>query len=72
MVYKLADPYFAQYMTRIQAVTTDQVRKAAAKYIDPARQLVVVVGDRKVIEAPIRALNFASIEIKTIDEALPK
>ena len=41
---------------------------AAARYIQPDKMAVVVVGDRKVIEGPIRALNLGPINFITIDE----
>ena len=57
IVYTLPESYFEQYVPRIRAVTAADVQKAAAKYIQPARFTVVVVGDRKTIEPGIRALN---------------
>ena len=70
-VYKLPDAYFSQYVANVQAVTAAQVQKAAATYIQPDKFAVVVVGDRKTIEAGIRALGVAPVRTQTVDEVLP-
>ena len=69
-VYKLPDDYFEKYIANIDAVTADQVQKAAATYIQPKRFAIVVVGDRKAIEPGIRALNLAPVRVMSVDEAI--
>jgi zinc protease len=68
LVYHLPDDYFAKYVQNIQAVTAADVQRVAQKYIQPGRFAVVVVGDLKVIEPGIRALNLGPIKVLTIDE----
>jgi len=70
-VYKLPDTYFSQYIANVQAVTAAAVQKAAATYIQPDKFAVVVVGDRKAIEAGVRALNVAPLRTQTVDEVVP-
>ena len=70
IVYKLPDDFFQRYIANIQAVTADAVQKVAVKYIQPTTFAVVVVGDRKTIEAGIRALNILPVRVMTVDEAL--
>ena len=70
-IYKLPDTYFSQYIANVQAVTAAAVQKAAATYIQPDKFAVVVVGDRKTIEAGVRALNLAPVRTQTVDEVLP-
>jgi predicted Zn-dependent peptidase len=70
IVYKLPEDYFARYVGNIQAVTAAQVQKAADTYIQPKRFAIVVVGDRKVIEPKIRALNLGPVRIMTADQIL--
>jgi predicted Zn-dependent peptidase len=70
-IYKLPDTYFSQYIANVQAVTAAAVQKAAATYIQPDKFAVVVVGDRKAIEAGVRALNLAPMRTVTVDEVLP-
>jgi predicted Zn-dependent peptidase len=70
VTYGLPDTYFARYVDSIQAVTSAAVQKAAATYVQPTRFAVLVVGDRKIIEAPIRALNLGPVNVMAVDEAV--
>ena len=71
IVYKLPDDYYQRYVPEIQKVTAADVQKTATTYIQPSKFAVVVVGDRKVIEAGIRALKLPQpIRVMTVDEAL--
>ena len=72
VIYKLPDDYFERYVANVQAVTAAAAQKAAGTYIQPKRFAVVVVGNRKVIEPGIRALNLAPVRTMTIDEVLGK
>jgi zinc protease len=70
VVYKLPDDYFNRYSGNILAVTSPALAKAAATYIQPGKFAVVVVGDRKAIEAGVRALKLGAVRIITPAEAL--
>ena len=70
VVYQLPDDYFERYVANVQAVSAEAARKASATYIQPARFAVVVVGDRKTIEAGIRALNLGPVRVISVEEAL--
>jgi len=70
VVYGLSDRFFGQYVDNIQAVTSAAVQKVAETYIQPKRFAVVVVGDRKVIETGIRALNLGPVRVMSVDEAV--
>jgi zinc protease len=70
VVHSLPDEYFPTFIRSIVQVTGPGVEKAASRYIQPDKFAVVVVGDRKVIEAGIRALNLGTIEVLTVDQAL--
>jgi predicted Zn-dependent peptidase len=70
-VYKLPDTYFTQYIPTVQAVSAAAVQRAAMTYIQPDKFAVVVAGDRKTIEAGVRALNLGPVTIRTVDEAVP-
>ena len=69
-VYKLPADYFERYVQNIQAVTAADVQRVAQQYVVPGKFAVVVVGDRKTIEAPVRALNLGPVQLMTVDEAL--
>ena len=70
IVYQLPDDHFERYVANVQAVTAEAVQKAAAAYIQPARFASVVVGDRKSIEAGIRALNLGPVRVMSVEEGL--
>ena len=68
LVYHLADDYFSTYVQKIQAVTAADIERVAQKYIAPGRFAVVVVGDQKVIEPKIQALNLGPIKRLAVDD----
>lgn len=70
IVYGLPDEYFPSFVRAVTQVTNTDVAKAAAKYVQPDKFAVVVVGDRKVIEDKIKALNLGAIEVLTPDQVL--
>ncbi len=55
VVYNLPDDTFAKFVGAVTSVTAADLQRLAARYIQPDKMAVVVVGDRKVIEGPIRA-----------------
>ncbi len=70
IVYHLPDDYFSNYVAHIQAVTSADVQQVAARYIQPNRFVVVIVGDAKKIEAGVRALKLGPTEVLSVDQAL--
>jgi zinc protease len=68
LIYHLPEDYFSKYVQNIEAVTAADVQRVARKYIQPSRFVVVVVGDRKVIEPGIQALNLGPIKTLGIDD----
>jgi predicted Zn-dependent peptidase len=70
VIYGLPDQYFGQYVDNLQKVTAAAVENVAETYIQPKRFAVVVVGDRKVIEPGIRALNLGPVRVMSVDEAV--
>jgi zinc protease len=68
LIYHLPEDYFSKYVQNIEAVTAADVQRVARKYIQPSRFVVVVVGDRKVVEPRIQALNLGPIKILGIDD----
>ena len=59
-LYELPDDYFSQFAPRVNAVTIADVTRVAQTYLDPARMLTVVVGDRDRITGPLAALNLGA------------
>jgi len=69
-VLGLPDDVYATYVQRILAVTPADAARVTAQYIQPAKFLVVVVGDRGKVEAPLKALNLGPLTVLTVEEAL--
>jgi zinc protease len=69
-VYSLPADYYETYGEHVAAVTTADVKRAADKYIQPDKFAVVIVGDRKVIEPGVRALNLGPVSIVTAEEVM--
>lgn len=70
VVFGLADEYFTSYLRLVAQVTGEGVEEAADKYIQPDKFAVVIVGDRKAIEAPVRALGLGPVETISVDDLL--
>ena len=59
-LHGLPDDYLNSYVSRVYAVTPEQVQQMAAKYIQPDRATIVVVGDKKVIAEQVVPYEKAS------------
>jgi len=57
----LPDNYYQQYTKAVSAVTAEDVVRVAKKHIDLDHLAIIVVGDRKAIEEPLRATKVAPI-----------
>jgi len=64
-VFGLPESYLADYTRKITAVTKDDVRRVARKYLDPSHLTIVVVGDRKSLAEPLGKL--APVEERDLD-----
>ena len=65
--YRMPDDYWDRYPDLVEALDTAQVADIAARTLAPDRLTWVVVGDRRQIEAPIRALGFGEVTIVDVD-----
>ncbi|MCC7241092.1 MAG: insulinase family protein [Acidobacteria bacterium] len=68
IVYHLPDDTYRTFVSAVEKVTVADVQKAAATHIQPDKMAVVVVGDRKLIEPGIAALELGTIRIVPIEE----
>ena len=57
VLYGLPDSYFNEFVPRVNAITADDVTRAAAKYLDPGKLTTVVVGDHAAIGPSLRDLG---------------
>lgn len=67
-LYGLGDDYLQNFMERVQAVTADDVMRVARTYLDPEKMALVIVGDRQRIEEPLRNLQIAPVEERSVTE----
>ncbi len=58
----LPDDELARYRDRIEAVTAEDVRKAAVDHIRPDRMAIVVVGDAEAVAKDLEAAEFGEFE----------
>jgi hypothetical protein len=63
----LPDDYCQQYAAPIAAVPREDVVRVARQYVDVDHLVIVMVGDRSMIEGPMRATRVAPIAITDIE-----
>ncbi len=68
VVYGLPDDTFSGFVSAVTRQTAADLQRAAARYLQPDKMAVVVVGDRAAIEAGIRALNLGPVNIIQVDD----
>ena len=71
-VFDLPLDYYGQLPAKLGAVTAEQVREAARRYLDPQRLIVVAVGDRKRIVPQLEKLKLGPIEFRDSEGQLPE
>jgi zinc protease len=65
--FRLPDNYYETYSAKVRALELTDVAKAAETVIHPSKLTWVVVGDRAKIEASLRDLGFAEIQLIDTD-----
>ena len=68
VTYDLPLDYYDNYIERILAVDAADVERVAREYVRPDEAVVVVVGDRSIVEAGLRALPFGEVEVRAVEE----
>ena len=64
--YDLPLDYYSSYAQRIAAVTQADVQRVANQYVTPDKVAIILVGDRKVIEQGVRAVNLGALEFRDL------
>ncbi len=67
VIYNLSDNYFAEFISRVNAVTLEDVNRVANKYLTPDKLAIVVVGDRKTIEPGLKQIKGLGDSIVYLD-----
>ena len=70
--YDLGLDYYNTYARQVNAVTAEQALNVALRYLDPAKLMVVAVGDRKVIEPELQKLKLGEVEIRDAEGRVAK
>jgi zinc protease len=63
MLQDLPADYYQNFAKNVQAITREDVVRASKKYLDLEHLNIVIVGDRKSIEEPLRKTGIAPIVI---------
>jgi zinc protease len=63
----LPQDYYQNYARNVRAVTKDDITRVANKYIDVDHLAIVIVGDRKQIEQPLKATGIAPVTILDVN-----
>jgi predicted Zn-dependent peptidase len=66
-LYDLSDNYFAEFVPRIEQLTTGDVTSAMARNLDASRLTTVVVGDYDAVGADLRSLGLGEPVILSSD-----
>jgi len=69
-IFDLGLDYFSRYPTRLSAVTVEQAKAAAEKYLVPDKMVVVAVGDRARILPTLQKLNLGATEMRNADGSI--
>ena len=61
MLQGLPDDYYQTYAKNVSAVTKEDLLRVAKQYIDLNHLAIVIVGDRSLVEGPLKATEIAPI-----------
>ena len=70
VVYDLPDGFFEEFVPKALAVDVASLQAAARSLLDPDRMAVVVVGDGKTVETPLRALGLGPVRTLTVEDVM--
>jgi zinc protease len=67
VLYDLPDRYFEDFIPKVNAVTGDEILRAAQRHLDPARMITLIVGDHQAIGDSLKALRLGDPSILSAD-----
>ena len=65
--YGLPEDWFAQYLPRLSRVTVNEANALLKEMTDPNQLVILVVGDRKLLESQFRAHGFERVRWLDVD-----
>jgi zinc protease len=69
VIQDLPENYYDEYRSRVRAVTTDDVLRAAERHLHPERLHIVIVGDPVVIADQLTGLRGMQVDLVNADGA---
>lgn len=66
-LYGLPLNYYDAYAQRLASVTQADVQRVARQYVDPSKLSIVIVGDRRSVEAGLRAAKVGDVQLRGIN-----
>jgi predicted Zn-dependent peptidase len=63
VLYGLPGDYFDTYIQNVERVSSEEVKRAAEKYIDPDNMLIVIVGDVAAIRGGLEKLGHGAVMV---------
>ncbi len=63
IVFGLPDDYFATFLANLEAMTLEDINRVAAERLDESHLMILVVGDRQVIEPELSELGYPIIPV---------
>jgi zinc protease len=70
VTYALPDDVFSRYVDEVQKIAPADMARVAKTYLQMDRLVVVIVGDRQTIEAPVRAANLGPVTVVPVDDVM--
>ena len=67
VTYGLRDDFYSKYPTVVKATTPEALTALAKKPLLPEQMILLIVGDRAVIEPKIKELNLSQINYIAMD-----
>jgi len=69
-IHELPLDEWSTFAARIDAITVDDVRRAANAHLHPDRMKIIVTGDRQKLEPELASLGLGPIEVRDADGAV--
>ena len=66
-LFDLPESFYSEFVPRIEALTPDDVSRAAARHLDPSRLTTLVVGDVDVTSQEFGSLNLGAPNLVVAD-----
>lgn len=64
-LHNLPDSYFEEFVPRVEAITTDDIARVAAQYLDTSRMVTLVVGDHEKVAPELITLELGEPTLMT-------